>query len=197
MSRLIRRLHMYLALGLIPWVIIYAVSTLVINHRDYFDKNTIDEARAPSIRLDREYHPNFPVNADLDAKVQQILKDLDMEGGYYVDHHSQSEDLVIYRESPGRERVIKYFPGESKLVVEESDFRFRSFITDLHLKHGFANSYMASNVWAVLVDLLSVAMIIWVASGIYMWLELRKTRLWGALSLGAGIVLFAAVLMAL
>ena len=35
-SKLVRRTHMYLALFLFPWVLMYAVSTLAMNHRAVF-----------------------------------------------------------------------------------------------------------------------------------------------------------------
>lgn len=189
---------MYLALGFIPWLVIYAASTIVMNHRDFFlNENTSGQAQASHITIDREYHPNFSAYADIDTKVQQILKDLGMEGGYYVSPRSQPEQLVIYRESPGHERKIIYFPGKNRLVVEESDFRLRGFMTGLHTRYGFGGPYMGSNLWAVLVDLVSIAMVIWVASGIYMWWELQKTRFWGALTLAGGMVVFAALLVVL
>ena len=35
-SKVVRRTHMYLALFLFPWVLMYALSTLVMNHRAVF-----------------------------------------------------------------------------------------------------------------------------------------------------------------
>ena len=35
-SKIIRRTHMYLALFLTPWVVMYALSTMVMNHRPFF-----------------------------------------------------------------------------------------------------------------------------------------------------------------
>jgi hypothetical protein len=36
LSKVLRRTHMYVALFLFPWVLMYAVSTLVMNHRAVF-----------------------------------------------------------------------------------------------------------------------------------------------------------------
>ena len=35
-SRFVRRTHMYLGLALFPWMLMYALSTLVMNHRAMF-----------------------------------------------------------------------------------------------------------------------------------------------------------------
>jgi hypothetical protein len=37
-SKLLRRSHMYLALFLTPWMLVYALSTMGMNHRQYFTK---------------------------------------------------------------------------------------------------------------------------------------------------------------
>ena len=37
-SKFLRRSHMYLALFLTPWMLVYALSTMGMNHRQYFTK---------------------------------------------------------------------------------------------------------------------------------------------------------------
>ncbi len=37
-SKIIRRTHMYLALFLTPWMLMYALSTMAMNHRGFFKK---------------------------------------------------------------------------------------------------------------------------------------------------------------
>jgi uncharacterized iron-regulated membrane protein len=49
----------------------------------------------------------------------------------------------------------------------------------------------------VVVDLVCLAFLIWIASGIYMWWQLRCTRFWGALALGSGVALFLVFVLAL
>jgi hypothetical protein len=44
--------------------------------------------------------------------------------------------------------------------------------------------------FAVTVDLVIVAMVFWALSGLWMWWEMRVTRLWGALFGLLGAVLF-------
>jgi hypothetical protein len=37
-SKILRRTHMYLALFLTPWMLIYALSTMAMNHRELFKR---------------------------------------------------------------------------------------------------------------------------------------------------------------
>ena len=53
------------------------------------------------------------------------------------------------------------------------------------------------SVWAVFVDIVSVGLILWIASGIYMWWGLPSTRRWGWLALSAGMLCFAVIIATL
>ena len=37
-SKFLRQSHMYLALFLTPWMLVYALSTMAMNHRQFFTK---------------------------------------------------------------------------------------------------------------------------------------------------------------
>ena len=53
------------------------------------------------------------------------------------------------------------------------------------------------NLWPVIVDVIQVAMIMWIASGLYMWWHLKRYRSWGSAALGCGSALFVAFLLKL
>jgi hypothetical protein len=70
-------------------------------------------------------------------------------------------------------------------------FTMPSFLERMHRRRGFQQAYATDDIWAFSVDLFIVAMIFWVASGLWMWWEMRVTRRWGALFGLSGVVLFA------
>jgi hypothetical protein len=45
-------------------------------------------------------------------------------------------------------------------------------------------------VWAVVVDVVIVAIVFWALSGLWMWWEMRVTRAWGAAFLLGGLAVF-------
>jgi hypothetical protein len=57
--------------------------------------------------------------------------------------------------------------------------------------------YRLDTLWAVSVDLVIVAMVFWVASGIWMWWEMKVTRRLGLSALIVGVATFGFYLMAL
>ena len=100
------------------------------------------------------------------------------EGGYYV-----------YRVNPrqvqaGHPRFlapvrINYFPEERRLVVEQRPFSLRPFLSGMHTRGGYDMGGFWDSVWAVFVDAVSIGLILWIASGIYMWWGLPSTRRMG------------------
>ena len=60
----------------------------------------------------------------------------------------------------------------------------------MHIRAGFVQESFLSDLWAVVVDIVCVAFVLWVATGLYMWWLQSQTRRWGALALGAGCLSF-------
>ena len=59
-----------------------------------------------------------------------------------------------------------------------------------HRRRGYATGYALDTVWAVSVDLVILAMVVWAGSGLWMWWEMTTTRRSGAGALAVGVGLF-------
>lgn len=59
----------------------------------------------------------------------------------------------------------------------------RRFLTRLHLAHGFPGDTNAKWFWAVIVDAMAFVMVFWGVSGVFMWWQIKATRLLGFLVL--------------
>jgi len=103
--------------------------------------------------------------------------------------------LTSARQDPVTRRRISYFPAESKLAIEKSVFHTSHFLRRMHVRRGYQVGPRLENAWAFSVDLVVIAMVFWVASGLWMWWELRVTRGWGTLCAAAGVALFGFFLM--
>ena len=60
----------------------------------------------------------------------------------------------------------------------------------MHARGGFEQEGILPLSWSVVVDLMCVGMILWVASGLYMWWGLPGHRGWGWLAILAGAATF-------
>jgi hypothetical protein len=187
MSRIIRRTHMYLALFLSPWMLMYALSTMAMNHRQRFVAQPVFEKVG-----DQAYQGSFPAGAAPGQIARQVLRDLGLEGAFAVQGPGPDGRLIINRQDLVAPRRITYWPSEGRLLVEKLSFRSPAFLERFHRRRGFQHPFLLDDAWAVTVDLVIAAMVFWGLSGLWMWWEMRVTRLWGAMFavLGAGLFAF-------
>ena len=167
-----------------------------LNHPDWFRQIYNDGVPQWSVIFDREYDLEVPEGADLRGVGTEILKDAGMEGPFGVGRPAPGR-ITVTRLDFLTPRRLTYFVDEGRLVAEARRFRWDQFLVGMHVRGGFRQDSILSDAWAVIVDLVCVAMLIWIASGIYMWLLIRKARLWGAVALGGGLLSFLFFLWAL
>jgi hypothetical protein len=189
-SKVLRRTHMYLALFLTPWMLMYALSTIVMNHRDFFREYYGGGLMRYEKEREQTYTGTFPADARPRMVAEQILSDLDLDGAYRVQGRLDRGRITIFRHDPVTPSKIIYTPENGKLRIERAVFRSPTVLVGLHHRRGYQHEYALEDTWGFSVDLVIVAMVFWVASGLWMWWELKVTRRWGALCLAAGIGLF-------
>jgi hypothetical protein len=186
-----RRTHLYLALFLLPWFLMYGVSSVAFSHNRYFDER--DKATglpAWTKRFERTYEIAIPEGPDLRAFAAQVVKDTGFEGSAYGAYRQSPNQVNVYVYTFWHSTQLKYFAAERKLIAEDKRFRFDHFLTGMHAKGGFDNGWL-HDLWAVAVDLVCAAMILWIITGLVMWWSLSFTRMWGWVALGSGVASFA------
>lgn len=193
-SLVLRRTHMYLALFLFPWMLMYALSTLVMNHRALF----APASGAPAFVKEREivYDGVVPENAAPRTVSEQLLASVGLEGAHNVTRRKDGT-FVINRNDLITPRRITYTPADRRLVIETMPFRTNALLERFHRRRGYATGYGLDTTWAVSVDLAIAAMIFWALSGLWMWWEMKVTRALGLMAFLGGVGLFAAYLLTL
>ena len=190
LSHLVRRAHLYTGLFLLPWVIMFGVSTIPINH----------QASEPVEWIRLSEHPfDAPVpeaGDNLRPLGRRMMNTAGLEGGYWVYRLNPRQVQVGHPDFLAPVR-INYFTEEKRIVVERRPFAWRPFLSGLHTRGGYDMDGAWDSVWAVFVDIVSVGLILWIASGIYMWWGLPATRRWGWIALGGGAVCFAVIIATL
>jgi hypothetical protein len=187
-SRIIRRTHMYLALFLAPWLVLYALSTIVMSH---------GWVAPMSFELERvqAYHASFAPGTAPRAVGEHILTDLGLEGAFGVQGPTPEGRLTINRNDMVSPRRIIYMPGSGELRIERAAFQTSAFLSRFHHRRNYSQPFVADDGFAVGIDLVVVAMVIWALSGLWMWWEMRATRFWGAACSACGLALFILLLV--
>ena len=193
--KVIRRLHMYSALFLMPWMIIYAASGLVLNHLPLVRGWYGDEfARFEKIG-ERPHTTTYSSDADVRTIAAHILDELGLAGSFGVQGNVDSPRIVINRNSTLAQHRITYFPSERRLTIEKQTFVLPVFLNRAHFRHGYDQPYFAARSWALTVDLVVGAMIFWAFSGLLMWWEIKPARALGWTSLAASLGVFGLFLV--
>ena len=187
---------MYLALFLSPWILMYALSTLAMNHRAAFNARYGPGPVAFETERELVYDGSFPDNAEPRTISQQILQSVGLDGAHGVTRRKDGA-IVITRNDLLTPRRLTYFPADRRLLIEKMPHRPNAFLERFHRRRGYATGYRLDTVWAVSVDLVIVAMVFWVVSGLWMWWEMTVTRRFGVSALLGGAGLFALYLLLL
>jgi hypothetical protein len=188
-SRIIRRVHMYLGLFLVPWMLMYAASTMVMNHRELVESFYSSKQPAMVRERELEYTREFSPETKREQMAEAILEDLGLEGTHRVSG-GNGKPIVIDRHHAFAPRKITWNPGTKKLVIEKQEFRSATFLERMHRRRGYQHPYALEDSWGFSVDVAVTAMVFWSLSGLWLWWELRPTRLWGALCGGVGLIVF-------
>lgn len=187
-----RRLHLYLGLALLPWFFMYGVSSIPFAHAPFFERR--DAARGqPQWTLRGEQALDVAVPEDpaaLRALGAALLAAAGIEGYSFGVFRQGPSQINVYAYSFWSSVQIKYFTDRKRFTVEDRRFRWDHFLTGMHARGGFEQESPLQNSWSVIVDLVCVAMVAWIATGLYMWWTIPRHRRWGWVAIGAGVVTF-------
>lgn len=185
-----RRTHLYLGMFLIPWFFMYGVSSLMISHHSWFRGNE------PGWDLvgEKEYQFDVDQYGDKRLAAEAILKDNDMLGAFWSNDNNRNH-FEITQFNFWNVHRLRYFYNENRLTIERQALNWDQIILRLHFRGGFMQPGFWNFLWAVIVDIVCLAIILWIVSGLIMWWNLKKHRLWGAITIGAGFIAFISILL--
>jgi hypothetical protein len=191
-SHLNRRVHLYLGLALLPWFFMYGISSIPFAHNDFFQR--LDEARGlplwtPRAELTLEATPPADPKA-LRAFGADLLQRAGIEASNFGTYRQSANQVNVYVYSFWKSTQVKFFVDRKVLPIEDRRFRWDHFLTGMHARGGFEQEGWLQTSWSVVVDLVCLALVVWIASGLYMWWGLPGHRRWGWLAIVAGTASF-------
>ncbi|RPI51930.1 MAG: hypothetical protein EHM55_17750 [Acidobacteria bacterium] len=187
-SHFVRRAHLYMGLFLLPWVIMFGVSSIPLNHVASQVPPTWTQV------AEHRFAAALPgAGENLRPLGREMMNAAGVDGGYFVNRANPQQVNVNHPHFLAPVRII-YYADESRLTVEHRSFSTRQFITGLHFRGGYDMGGFWDSVWALFVDIVSVALLLWIATGVYMWWKLPSTRRWGWLALASGGMCFAVII---
>ena len=191
-AHLNRRTHLYLGLALLPWFLMYGLSSIPFAHTPYFERR--DAAKGLPLWTLRSTHTvDLPVPEEpkeLRALGADLMRQAGVTAGSFGVYRQSPTQLNVYAFSFRHSTQLKYFIDEKRMTVEDRRFRWDQFLTGIHGRGGFEQEGLLDRSWSVIVDLVCLAIALWIASGVYMWWGLPGSRIWGLITIAAGIATF-------
>lgn len=191
---LVHELHSYFGLFISPFIIIFGISVLVLNHLNMVDKveptQTIFERR---LKLDR-----IPYGTTDLATGKAIGDLLGITGE--IDHVFKGKDnLSIGIIRPGLETNIKVNTLTDSVSIKQEKKGVLRATAYLHKMPGphlaqFRKNAWFMKIWSILTDATVYLILFLTVSGIFLWYFLKMERKMGITATAVGAVVFITLL---
>lgn len=191
-----RDLHLCTGLFLSPFVLVFALSTVLLNHA-WVPWEAQAGAEVRTVRLDGRP----PAEADRLATARWIAERAGVAGeieNVFLDGDAVRVPVAL----PGAQIEIHADLAAGTARVERRATSLWDRLIYLHRSPGphlagFRGNWVFTRVWRALADATVALLLFSGASGIYLWLLVRAQRRTGLACLGGGTLLFALLLAGL
>jgi hypothetical protein len=196
-----RKLHFYSGLFLIFFLWLFAFSGLLLNHPTW----TFHEhwKNRKETNYERTIAPPGPgVSGDL-AQARDIMKQLGIDGEIlWTTTRIDPGQLEFQVRRPRHFFFISANWAQARATVRQADVNLWGLVKFLHVFDGNVaddprnqRDWTLTYLWAYSMDAVAAGLIFMVLSSVYMWLQLPRKRVPGAIVFGLG--LFSCVLFCL
>ncbi len=188
-----RGLHLYVGLFISPFLVIFALSAILLNHG----------WRAPDATAATHYQVAIALPESLKGmdRAKEVLRQVNLVGE--VDFfHDTAEGFRIVVSRPTHKITVNVNLSAKTADVEDRSATLAEGLIYLHKYPGPHNANIRGNwlftrLWGVLADGTVYLLLLVLVAGIYLWLTLKFERTAGLVFLAAGGISFALLLVLL
>ena len=192
-----RKLHFYAGLFFLFFVWLFAVSGLILNHPSWSFAESWNNRKEKNFERELTFSP-VEVRGDL-AQARAIMRELGIEGEIMWTTIRSNPDLFDFQvRRPGYFYFIKADFAKKRVSVRQSNVNLWGVIKVLHTFTGVQmddprnrRDWGLTTVWAYSMDVVAAGLIFMVLSSFYMWWNLPRKRVSGAVALGLGTLICA------
>lgn len=178
MFRLMRNIHLGIALTIIVMAMIFAASTIFFMYRSWFPDQVTETERTIQVSADAAGSPR-----DL---AMELIRNHGLKGEVLgITETDDGYAFRIYR--PGREHGVEYSRTTGVATIKDRRWQLGQTLMQLHAMHGFFRQSGTATLWSAFSLLTSLGMLALGASGIYLWFVNRAERLVGGVILTLGL----------
>ena len=184
-----RLLHFYFGLFISPFIVIFSVSTIMLNH-----------GWKP---VPQESVSTVPVQIDESLKgaqfVSELASQLDLRGEIIGNGAVRENKTTVFVMRPGATRRVVVDMDTRQAEITLKTFGWLDTMRYLHMNPGphKPTKWFFGKMWGWLADTTVYLTLFLTVSGIYMWVVLKAERKLGLIAMGAGCLSFGAITYAL
>jgi hypothetical protein len=173
MYRYLRNTHLYLGLFCCLYLLMYGVSSVQMAHNTWFSSR-------PAVT---ETHVALaPQTTDARRVARELMDGYGLRGE--VGRPRVTPDQISFTiVRPGTVYQIDYAPATGNTRIRDNHAGFMGMLNRIHHAKGLWHDYWVMNAWGGFVAVVSAALFLIGATGIYLWFKLRPERLVGAILL--------------
>lgn len=184
-----RHLHLYFGLFISPFIIIFTVSTILLNH----GWKPVPQASVSTVII----QPDESLEGM--ELVADLARQLDLSGEIIGRGVVRNNQTSLFVARPGVTRIAKVNLETGEAEITLRTFGFLDTMRYLHMNpgpHKPAN-WIIGKLWGWLADTTVYLTLFLTVSGIYMWIVLKAERRVGLIAMGTGVLTFGAIFFAL
>ena len=172
----LRNIHLYAALSTIVFFLMYLISSYIMMHHDTFEKKevaheTLDLAITSGITEEGNW--------------KLFLSEQHIKGRQTRDQTKENGQRIIEYRSPGQFHKITLSADKDSLQLEQVRYNFNGVMNDLHRTKGY-DGPLSFKLYGFMLDVMAISLIVFVFTGIILWLQLLKDKRIGWLILFLG-----------
>lgn len=186
MYKTIRNIHLIAASFSLPFLLMYGVSAVQMGHAAWFDMKPAVQERDVALG---------PGQGDAREVARQLMDRDNVVRGELTNVQPGPKGLAFRVVVPGTVHEVQYEPWSGNTHVRTSVAGFMGMLNRLHHAAGVWHEPAALNVWGMGVAVVSFALLILGATGLYMWFTRRPERRVGAMLLAANLGFALALLV--
>lgn len=185
-----RKLHLFAGLFISPFLLVYAVSTIYLNHS--VRPKPVDEDLG-TIPLQIEQNMQ---GAEL---VSSVLEQLNLSGEVAGRGQLRNNQTVIRVARPGVIKVVTVNVENQQATIVERTNGLLGAINYLHFNPGLHRvpNWGMTKFWGWLADVTVYLTLFLTVSGVYLWMIIKAERRVGLIALGGGVLSFFSILLAI
>ncbi len=181
MYKLVRNIHLISSLIILPFLLVYAISSVFFAHH-FLDFFSISEPERNAIQFQLNPLPSTP------KEISSALSENHGIRGHLQSHsiNSQGEmSLTISR--TGTQYKVLVDTSSGMVTSKEETASTPGFLAELHNTAGFSNKTPEETWWGASIIIVAILLVFAVVSGFVLWAYRSQERRSGLIFLGASL----------